>query len=142
MAVYIVNPDSMTNEITTIVKKYYACLKDGRNIPLDELDKKIIEDLKASNKYSAFIQIWSWKDKFNGEVSMVQEITEVKSASSSGIVWVCDYASRHTLHETCNCFPKYRILGIEFTTKMAELYPKKYTSTLSPQEKANILASI
>lgn len=49
----------MTTSLSTIVKEYYAILKDDRQIPMDVNDKRFIERLKAENKFSAFVQIGS-----------------------------------------------------------------------------------
>lgn len=78
MVVYFVNLDFMTKTLSTVVRKYYAKLKDGRNIPIDDFDKNQIENLKAQSNFSAFIQIGSGRDKFNGEISLIQEVVEVK----------------------------------------------------------------
>jgi len=129
----------MTNQLSTVVKKYYASLSDWRNIPIDEFDKSTIEWLKSWNKFSAFIQIWSWSNKFNGEVSLVKEIVEVKAVSTAWLKYICDFASHHPLSETCDCNKKYNIFPIQFRMTAWDHF-KKVPSQITESEKNKILA--
>lgn len=130
-----------TKELSTVVKTFYAILKDGRHIPIDEIDKMHIENAKANNRFSAFIQIWSGKNKYNGEVSQIIEIAEVRRQKYAWKWYYCDFWQFHPVHESCACVNKYRIPPIAVRS-LAEIRYKKHPKLLSQTEFRSIIEAL
>lgn len=122
-----------TKTLSRVVKKYYAKLKDGRNISIDDFDKWQIEALKSWSNFSAFIQIGSWRDKFNGEISMIQEVVEVKTQVIAWMRYICDFGTRHPIVERCSCETEFQIYPWNFRAEAIKIFDK-YPSELSQSQ--------
>jgi hypothetical protein len=77
---------------------------------------------------------WLWKD--------FAWFRELERIDSSNLRYVCDFSTRHTMNESCNCKEKYDLYPVEFRTKLYELYPTKFPSTINSEEKWKILNAL
>ena len=105
------------------------------------------KQLKADQKLASFsqpleihdadtgklIHDWLWKD--------VAWFRELVRQDTTGTNWICDFATRHPIHELCDCKEKYNLFPVEFRTKVYELYPMKFTSNITEEEKRVVLKS-
>ena len=112
-----------------ITEKQYKALKSAQKLA-NFSDALEIHDADTGK----IIHDWLWKD-FTGFRELVREDT-------SGMKWVCDFATRHSMHDKCECKERYWLFPVEFRTKLYELYPTKFPSTITEQEKQIILKSL
>lgn len=131
----------MTQTLSTVVKNYTAVLKDWRHIPIDLLDKQAIEVCKENGRFSAFVQIWSGTKKFNGEVSQIIEIVEIRSQSQKWKGYHCDFGCWHSLDENCKCSQKYQMSPMSFQFKIFQKFPQiQYNSQITEKMRQEIIS--
>ena len=134
-------PMLSTNPRTHILE-----LTRDREIPITEHQYTSLKQAQRLSSYNDVLEIkdpdtwamlhdWLWRD-FSG-------FREIKKPWWNYTWWICDYATHHTMSEdTCNCHSKYNFPPIVFRTKLFELFPLKYPSTITNQEKQIILKAI
>lgn len=128
------NPRTHVIELTRerelfITEKQYKALKSAQKLA-NFWDSLEIHDADTGK----IIHDWLWKD-FTG-------FRELVRVDTSGTKWICDFATRHPLNETCDCKDKYDLFPVEFRTKLYELYPLKFPSTITDDEKRTILKAL
>lgn len=131
--------------LSTNPRTHILELTRDREIPITEMQYK---QLKASQKLSSYNDVleikdpdtwkilhdWLWKD--------FAWFKELERVDTSDLRYICDFATRHPISESCGCPEKYWFYPVEFRSKLYELYPNKYPSTITEDEKREILKSM
>lgn len=137
---------SLSNNLAT----HYASVATGKdttkNIPLSE---EMATTLRANLKQWYHTQYMTipkiddplWEPAWEGRAWDVT-IKKNELWSSKGMKYICDFATRHPINDTCNCSIEYDLFPVEFRTKLFELYPTKFPSTITEEEKKIILNSL
>jgi hypothetical protein len=131
--------------ITTNPRTHTLLLTHDRSIQITESQYKSIKAMQKLYKWTDPLEIRdidSWKILHDGLMKDIVGFREIERGDSSGMQWVCDFATRHGLKDPCNCAVKYNMPPIVFRFKLNELYPWKYASTITEEEKSKILTAI
>lgn len=131
----------LTNNLRTKI----VILSDDREIAITEQQYLAIKADQNVWKYNDPVLIRDADTKetlFDGKIWAIREFRDIKRNENTWNMYVCDYATRHTIHESCNCQEKYWVHPIEFRMKMHDMFPMKYASTLTKEEKSQILKNI
>ena len=136
--------------LSTNLATHYASVSTGKdtskNIPLS---KEMAETLRANLKqwyHTQYMTIPKIDDPL-GEPAWEGRAWDVvikknELWTSKGVKYICDFATRHPINDSCNCVEEYRMPAIVFRHKLNELYPKKNTTTITPEEKEKILSDL
>lgn len=120
-------------------------LTRDREIPITELQYKQLKNAQKLAWYNDTLEIRdpdTWKILHDGLWKDFTWFRELERTDASWMRYICDFATRHTMNEDCKCHEKYWLYPIEFKQKLWELYPSKYPSTITEQEKMNILKAM
>lgn len=120
-------------------------LTRDREIPITYEQYKAIKIMQKIDKYNDPLEIRdpdSWQIIHDGLMRDIIWFREIERRSDWWDRYVCDFAVRHPIQDTCNCSNTYRMPPIVFRSKMIELYPWRYSSTLTVNEKNTVLKSI
>lgn len=131
--------------LSTTIRTKIAILSDDREIAITNKQYDTIKADQMIGKFSDPIVIRDPDTKeilFDGKIWAIREFRDIKRNENAWNMYVCDYATRHTIHESCNCQEKYWIYPVEFRMKMHEMFPLKYASTLTNEEKNQIIKNI
>ncbi len=134
------------NSLSTTIATHYAWIeKENKKIPLSDRMATELRNILKNWQWSQYITIpnisdpiwepaWEWR---------ASDVTIKKSEiKQTWTRYVCDFATRHSMNESCNCHEKYNVFPIQFKQKLWELYPDKYPSTITESEKQIILKSL
>lgn len=134
------------NSLSTTIATHFAWIeKENKRIPLSERMSTELRNILKNWQWSQYITIpnitdpiwepaWEWRAS-----DVVIKKNEVKNTWDK---YICDFWTRHTLKENCNCPKTYWIYPTEFKTRLWELYTTKFPSTITEQEKQTILKSL
>lgn len=133
------------NSLSTTIATHYAWIeKENKKIPLSKGMSTELRNILKNWQWSQYITIpnisdpiwepaWEWR---------ASDVTIKKSEiKQTWTRYVCDFATRHQMNESCNCHLEYWIFPIQFKQKLWELYQDKYPSTITESEKQIILKS-
>lgn len=131
--------------LSTNPRTHILELTKDREIPITEKQYKMLKANQKLANYSDSLEIKdpdTWKILHDGLWKDFLWFRELERADTSNMRYVCDFANRHHMTESCNCSVKYWLYPIEFKQKLWELYPNKFPSTITEQEKQIILKAL
>jgi len=131
--------------LSTHPRTHILELTREREIPITEQQYKALKSDQKLAGYNDALEIRdpdTWKVLHDGLWKDFAWFRELERQNTSWMRYVCDFATRHTMNESCDCHVKYWVFPIEFKTKLWELYPNKYPSTITEHEKQTILKSL
>lgn len=130
--------------LSTTIRTKIAILSDDREIAITNKQYDTIKADQMIGKFSDPIVIRDPDTKeilFDGKIWAIKEFRDIKNNSNWFDRYICDFATRHSIKESCECADKYWIFPIDFRYKMHEMFPNKHSSQLTLQEKNSILES-
>lgn len=131
--------------LTNNLRTKLVILSDDREIAITEQQYLAIKADQNVGKYNDPVLIRDADTKetlFDWKIWAIKEFRDIKINENAWNKYVCDFATRHTIHESCTCHEKYWVYPVEFRMKMHEMFPLKYASTLTNEEKNQILKNI
>lgn len=129
--------------LSTNPRTHILELTKDREIPITEHQYKQLKNAQKLAGYNESLEIRdpdTWKLLHDGLWKDFAWFRELQRTDTSWMRYVCDFWNRHTMNEVCECSKKYGIYPIEFKTKLWEIYPNKYPSTITIDEQREILS--
>ena len=119
--------------------------KENKNIPITIEQADWLREMLKSSTSTKYISIpdpnnplweplWEWRA---GNITITKAFTQNQWAR-----YICDFWTRHSLHEDCTCQYKYKVYPIQFTQAMYKMFPWMYAWKLSESQKMSIIKSI